>query len=84
MVADKVREAVARHSFADADGALGHELTISAGVASFQSGCSDRDGLLRQADEALYQAKSHGRNTVVLSGEDACPPLGKKQSASPL
>jgi diguanylate cyclase (GGDEF)-like protein len=82
VVAEKVREAVAAHSFADVDGVRGHALTISIGVAAYPGSSSDRDELLRQADEALYQAKSHGRNRVVLPEESARGSQGPQQSAS--
>lgn len=40
-------------------------LTISVGISSFAPGCgTDSEGLLRQADIALYQAKAAGRNRV--------------------
>ena len=39
-------------------------LTVSIGVTSFRSG-DDADSFYRRADEALYEAKSSGRNQVV-------------------
>jgi PleD family two-component response regulator len=42
-------------------------LTISAGVA-VSAGAGDTDGLLKAADEALYAAKSGGRNRVARAG----------------
>ena len=49
----------------------GHKInvTISVGVASesFDT-LTSLDGLIRRADDALYQAKREGRNRVVVSG----------------
>jgi diguanylate cyclase (GGDEF)-like protein len=44
----------------------GIRVTISGGVAEYQSGESS-DHLLRRADVALYQAKEQGRNRMVLN-----------------
>jgi len=41
-------------------------VTASIGVASFTEEMTDLDALLRDADTAMYQAKSRGRNRVVL------------------
>jgi diguanylate cyclase (GGDEF)-like protein len=42
-------------------------LTISVGISSFAPGCgTDSEGLLRQADIALYEAKVAGRNRVTV------------------
>jgi diguanylate cyclase (GGDEF)-like protein/PAS domain S-box-containing protein len=38
-------------------------ITVSIGLAFYQGGPTDRDELIRQADEMLYQAKEAGRNT---------------------
>ncbi len=46
-------------------------LTVSAGVSSLmpKTGVDDRDELIRLADDALYKAKSDGRNRVVAAEE---------------
>ncbi|SJZ38384.1 response regulator receiver modulated diguanylate cyclase [Trichlorobacter thiogenes] len=65
-VADRIRLSVQGMRFA---GSLSNErVTVSLGVALFPSPCfDDIDGLLRSADEALYQAKERGRNRVIIS-----------------
>jgi diguanylate cyclase (GGDEF)-like protein len=65
-VADRIRLSVQGMRFA---GSLSNEqVTVSLGVALFPSPCfDDIDGLLRAADEALYQAKERGRNRVIIS-----------------
>lgn len=64
IVAEKIREAIASHEFADAGGAPGPRLTVSVGLASFPVHAHDKESLLKQADDALYQAKSGGKNRV--------------------
>jgi diguanylate cyclase (GGDEF)-like protein len=48
------------------DGIL-HPVSISVGVSAVGRGCSDASVLLKQADQALYRAKQHGRNRVEVS-----------------
>ena len=50
-------------------GTLTRPLTLSMGVAIYPDGASLPEGLLQQADTALYQAKARGRDSVVLWGE---------------
>ncbi|MDO8915542.1 MAG: GGDEF domain-containing protein, partial [Coriobacteriia bacterium] len=64
VVAEKVRESVAAHSFADGKGNRGVHVTVSIGLATYPSSAADREELLRQADDALYQAKHLGRDRV--------------------
>ncbi len=68
-VADRIRLSVQGMRFA---GSLSDErVTVSLGIGIFPSPCfDDIDGLLRAADEALYQAKEGGRNRVVISDPD--------------
>jgi two-component system, cell cycle response regulator len=64
-VADRLRLAVASEPF---DLGIGGErlgVTVSIGATTALAGGDDRDRLLKRADDALYEAKSAGRNRVV-------------------
>jgi two-component system cell cycle response regulator len=61
--AEEIRRAVAADAFQIPEGRL--EITCSLGVAcSSGANSSDLSELIREADEALYAAKHHGRNHV--------------------
>lgn len=62
-IAEKVRTALLQ-PYSLMDGALTHYCTSSVGVTLFQGKESSVEVLLKQADVALYQAKSAGRNTI--------------------
>jgi diguanylate cyclase (GGDEF)-like protein len=40
-------------------------LTISAGIAAFPDDAQKKEGLIKKADEALYAAKSMGKNRII-------------------
>ena len=58
------------------------KITISVGVAAFSEGFYENaEGLLRAADEALYQAKNGGRNQVQIASEPSQPgPLAQNST----
>ncbi|QDQ86877.1 diguanylate cyclase [Alcaligenaceae bacterium SJ-26] len=60
QVAERLRQAVASYGFPGVG-----ELTISLGVAHFPGTADDVALVMKQADQALYAAKSQGRNQVV-------------------
>lgn len=65
VVIDKLRQAFARLPFTAADG-QSFSCTFSAGIATGLDSLMP-DVVIERADQALYQAKSSGRNQVVLS-----------------
>jgi len=65
--AERLRESIAAGPFECSKQSL--QVTISVGVSLAQSG--DAGQLVREADEALYRAKSKGRNRVECSKPDS-------------
>jgi diguanylate cyclase (GGDEF)-like protein len=63
--AERLRASVRLHPFAA--GAVKISITVSVGVALSRADDADFNALLRRADEALYEAKSAGRNQVKLA-----------------
>jgi diguanylate cyclase (GGDEF)-like protein len=47
------------------DDKISHNVTISIGVASYPHCSKDLQHLIKNADEALYEAKKQGRNRVI-------------------
>ncbi|MCA9732012.1 GGDEF domain-containing protein [candidate division KSB1 bacterium] len=62
QVAEKLRLAVQSSTFNGLKEAYAHELTISLGIASLPEDATDSAELIGMVDNALYWAKSHGRN----------------------
>jgi diguanylate cyclase (GGDEF)-like protein/PAS domain S-box-containing protein len=60
---EKLRRGVATLKMTEAG--MTDRLTISAGISAFPAHGATREELLRSADQALYTAKSQGRNRVV-------------------
>jgi diguanylate cyclase (GGDEF)-like protein len=58
-VAERLRCAIERGDF------QGVKVTISIGVAAWQSGTGKVEAALQKADDALYEAKRSGRNRVI-------------------
>lgn len=61
QIAERIRMGIA--ALVDDPGGLSVPTSASFGVAEW-NGCEDLDALVRRADEALYRAKSAGRNRV--------------------
>jgi two-component system cell cycle response regulator len=77
MAAERMRVAVAATPFSAAGRSKRLDVTVSIGVA-----CSEPEGdtpetLLKRADEALYQAKSQGRNRVIGAGRPSAAAVAK-------
>jgi len=77
--AERVRHKVAEERF-DGEGES-IKVTISVGVASYPENGEDAESVIRNADEALYEAKELGRNQVVLAGAKKKKKKRKKSTA---
>ena len=64
IVAEKIREAVSLKRFEDEEGQPAVHVTVSIGLASFPSHATDKESLLRAADDAVYHAKETGKDRV--------------------
>lgn len=69
-IANRIREAIAENAVMVEQKSV--TCTASIGVASI-SGRESIDKLLQRSDEALYRAKSLGRNRVCAHQEDLSP-----------
>jgi diguanylate cyclase (GGDEF)-like protein len=65
-IAERIRVALAEREAATDAGPL--RVTASFGVAAFPRASGSLDGLLEEADRALYSAKESGRDRVVVAG----------------
>jgi len=63
-IAERVRRNVADTRFPNENAQPNGNLTVSIGVSTFSSSVSTITELIREADNALYQAKDEGRNRV--------------------
>ena len=69
-VAERLRAGVAGKPFTRQDGGPELQITVSLGVAVIAGQGDNPKKLLARADEALYRAKSGGRNRVVIATDD--------------
>jgi diguanylate cyclase (GGDEF)-like protein len=71
LIAERIRTAVANHSFPNAEQQPLGMVTLSIGVASRSEAMEGPEKLVRRADDAVYSAKDLGRNkTIFCSGAD--------------
>ena len=76
QLAERIRSAVANERFITSAGGHDIELTISVGLAIYPTDARDERELLAAADQALYAAKSSGRNQVrTFSDQRAALPI---------
>jgi diguanylate cyclase (GGDEF)-like protein len=81
LVAERIRQLVESHRVEISDSSGGKQIiqiTISIGVASISAIADSQEKLVQAADQALYRAKSDGRNRVIAAETAA------KESARPM
>lgn len=67
VFAERMRNRVEQLGLPHSGSRVSQVVTISVGVACSDHGASNGGELLKQADEALYQAKGAGRNRVAMT-----------------
>jgi diguanylate cyclase (GGDEF)-like protein len=72
IIAERIRARVAEQDLGEG------RLTVSIGLAEYPDGGDTPEELIATADAAMYQAKSSGRNQVVVAGAAPEPPPEKK------
>jgi len=65
-IAERLRGEVGRAEYKSDEGTSIGRITISVGVSSFSSNRQSPLSIMETADRALYQAKTRGRNCVVV------------------
>ncbi len=78
--AERIRSRVAEQRFEGEGEPI--EVTISVGVASYPESGEDAETVIRNADEALYEAKKRGRNQVILAAANSKKKKKKKSKAN--
>jgi len=68
MVAERIRDRIAAHSFLTAD-QLDVHLTASVGIATLPDVAASADELVQAADRAMYKVKVSGKNGIHLAAE---------------
>ncbi|MHB1464877.1 MAG: sensor domain-containing diguanylate cyclase [Thermoleophilia bacterium] len=64
-VAERIRDSIIGYEFRYSRQRPTTRITVSAGVATYESSISEVDVLVARADAALYRAKENGRNQVL-------------------
>jgi diguanylate cyclase (GGDEF)-like protein/PAS domain S-box-containing protein len=63
-ISDKIRESFSNWSEDETSPTSGKQITVSLGVSAIDLGAKDAEEMVDQADKALYQSKTSGRNRV--------------------
>jgi len=66
LIAERLRQDIEKHPFIHEEILPDKKLTVSVGVASFPENGNLPSDIVASSDKALYQAKSKGKNSVIL------------------
>ncbi len=69
IVCERIRQEVEKTNLHDGEGNSIGNICITIGLASFPIDADNKNGLIEQADKALYQGKEAGKNCTFLCGE---------------
>ena len=67
-LAERIRKAVEARNFCLNNYKTKRKLTVTIGISTLQPPISDKNNLIKKADQALYKGKHKGRNTIEVSG----------------
>jgi diguanylate cyclase (GGDEF)-like protein len=68
MVAERLHSGVGTHVFLKNAGVNAH-MSTSIGIAGLPDHAKTKEDLVRKADEAMYRAKSEGRNRLCIADQ---------------
>jgi diguanylate cyclase (GGDEF)-like protein len=66
LLARRIREKIEKTKFEQEEVLPNGKFTVSVGVAEFPSDALSRSELIEKADQAMYQIKRHGKNSVCI------------------
>jgi diguanylate cyclase (GGDEF)-like protein len=70
VISERIRQSVARSKFARGEKQPLKRFSVSGGVATLNVDATGGTGLITKADQALYRAKSRGKNQIALYEEE--------------
>jgi diguanylate cyclase (GGDEF)-like protein len=68
-LAERIRESIGMLAVPGSGPQADNSITVSIGISELPSHATDMTSLIQEADDALYRAKSEGRNRVVTCGK---------------
>lgn len=69
VIAERIRSSIADYSFINDAARPAQKITVSLGTATFPADANEKSELIRLADEALYRAKTNGKNRIFYANQ---------------